>query len=335
MLCAFLTASSITGNQGMISTALLKLAGVSFLLAAMTCSAQLAARPMTHNGYNRPYLIYRPAHLPAHPAAVFMLGGITSTAQSASEEFGWTQTADQYGFLVVFPEPMRTDLTQPALGKKNITFWEMKGSRTHILAPGSLPVDDDGYLMAVLKDVLQQDHADRTRVYFAGFSSGSGMVQLFASRHPRDVRGVVAVATPLLDPPAKLSKPVPVLYIHGDEDEQLTAFEANSPHFLATPHGNWVTWGYLDGCQKQSAEKTAWGVKLTWQGCRQGVPVTADFVAGVGHVWEGSLNSSRDQKHAPPVTLDFTAMAWEFFQDIQSHGSLGHSDAISPMLNGK
>ena len=309
----------------MFSAVLLKLAVVSSLLAAMTCSAQLVTTPITHNGYSRPYLIYRPAHLPASPPVVFMLGGITSTAQSASQEFGWIETADKYGFLVVFPEPMRTDLTLPAKSKKNITFWEMKGSRAHILAPGSLPVDDDGYLIAVLKDVLRRDHADRTRVYFAGFSSGSGMVQLFASRHPRDVSGVVAVATPLLEPPATLSRPVPILYIHGDEDEQLTAFEANSPHFLTTPHGNWVTWGYLDGCHKQSAERTAWGVKLTWQGCRHDVPVIADFVAGVGHVWEGSLNSSRDQKHAPPVALDFTAMAWEFFQDIQSHDSIRHS----------
>ena len=302
----------------MISAALLKLAVVCALLTAIPCAAQIDTRSMNHNGYDRPYLIYRPAHLSAHPAVVFMLGGITSTAQSVSQDFGWTETADANGFLLVFPEPMRTDLTRPPERNKNITFWEMKGSRTHILAPGSLPVDDDGYLIAVLKDVLRRDHSDRNRVYFAGFSSGSGMVQLFASRHPRDVSGVVAVATPLMDPPATLSNPVPILYIHGDEDEQFTAFETNSPHFATTPHGNWVTWGYLDGCHKQTAEKMTWGIQLKWQGCRHEVPVIADFVASVGHIWEGSRTSSRDQNHAPPVALDFTAMAWKFFDGIQS-----------------
>jgi polyhydroxybutyrate depolymerase len=302
----------------MTSSVLLKPGAVIALLAAITCSAQIETRPITHNGYDRPYLIYRPAHLPPHPAAVFMLGGITSTAQFTSQEFGWTELADKNGFLVVFPEPMRTDLTRPAEGKENITFWEMKGSRTHILAPGSLPVDDDGYLIAVLNDVLRRDHADRSQVYFAGFSSGSGMVQLFASRHPHDVSGVVAVATPLMDPPATLAKPVPILYIHGDEDEQFTAFETNSPHFATTPHGNWVTWGYLDGCRKQTAKKMPWGIQLAWQGCPHNVPVIADFVAGVGHLWEGSVSASRDQKHAPPVALDFTAMAWHFFAQLQS-----------------
>jgi poly(3-hydroxybutyrate) depolymerase len=302
----------------MTSTALHRLAAVCVLLTVMTCSAQIETRPMTHNGYSRPYLIDRPANLPACPALVFMLGGVKSTAESVSKEFGWTESADENKFLAVFPAPMRTDLTRPSQGN-NITFWEMKGSRTHILAPGSLPVDDDGYLMAVLKEVLRRDHADRNRIYFVGFSSGSGMVQLFASRHPQYVDGVVAVATPLMDPPAKLSRPVPILYIHGDKDEQFTAFETDSPHFVTTPHGNWVTWGYLNRCQKQTAERMAWGIQLTWQGCWHKVPVTADFVAGVGHVWEGSLTSRRDQEHTKPVDLDFTAMAWKFFDEIQSH----------------
>ena len=223
---------------------------VIFLLGAAPATAQMQTRPFAHNSYDRPYLIYRPPNAAPHPAVVFMLGGITSTAQSVSVEYGWKEQADKYGFLAVFPGPVRTDLNQPDT-EKNITFWEMQGSRTHILKPGALPLDDDGYLRAVLDDVVRRDGPDRSRIFFAGFSSGSGMVQLFASRHPSLVDGVVAVATPLMEPPEKLARPVPILYIHGDEDEQFTAFETNSPHFATTPHGNWVTWGYLDGCRNR------------------------------------------------------------------------------------
>lgn len=298
---------------------LLEAAAAIALLSASTSLAQMQTRPLTHNGYSRPYLIYRPEGMPVHPAVVFMLGGITSTARSASLEFGWTGSADKNGFLVVFPDPLRTDLTRPPEGKQNITFWEMKGSRTHILAPGMMPVDDDGYLMAVLKQVLHLDHPDRHRIFFAGFSSGSGMAQLFGSRHPRQVSGVFAVATPLMDPPERLARPLPILYIHGDQDEQFTAFETNSPHFATTPHGNWVTWGYLNGCRKQTADKTAWGIQLSWQGCRHGVPVIVDLVAGVGHEWEGSVSAIYDEKHPSPETLNFTSMAWEFFAAISRH----------------
>jgi polyhydroxybutyrate depolymerase len=167
-----------------------------------------------------------------------MLGGIRSTAKSASADFNWISEADRNGFLVVFPEPVTTQTDQPMDRQNNVTFWEMKGSRTHRLATGGLPVDDEGYLISLLQEVLHRDHVDRRRVFLAGFSSGSGAAQLLASRHSRDISAIVAVATPLMDPPPKLARPVPILYIHGDNDEQFSGFEANSPHFATTPHGN-------------------------------------------------------------------------------------------------
>jgi poly(3-hydroxybutyrate) depolymerase len=247
-----------------------------------------------------------------------MLGGVRSTAKSEAENIGWMQQAERDGFLAVFPEPVATRPDQPANRKSNVTFWEMQGSRTHLLAPGKQPVDDDGYLSAVLRDVLRRDHPDRKRIFLVGFSSGSGMAQLFASRHSREIGGVVAVATPLMEPPLKLARPVPVLYIHGDDDEQFSGFEVNSPNFATTPHGNWVTWGYLNACHTQVAEKTEWGVRFSWRGCKNGVPVVADFVAHFGHEWAGSIDARFDQKYWPSGPLNFTNMAWQFFAGIHA-----------------
>ena len=247
-----------------------------------------------------------------------MLGGIRSTAKSTAQNFGWTEEADRHGFLVVFPEPVATRPDGPKDRRKNITFWEMKGSRTHLLSPGMLPVDDAGYLLAVLHDVLRHEHPDRKRIFFAGFSSGSGMVQLLASRHPKDITAIVAVATPLMGPPWKLARPIPILYIHGDNDEQFSGFETHSPNFATTPHGNWVTWGYLDGCHLQTAEKKDWGVRFSWQDCKDRVPVIADFVANLGHEWAGSLDSHWNERHRPNAPLNFTDMAWRFFAEVHS-----------------
>ncbi len=283
-----------------------------------TVGAQMETRPFVHNGYSRPYLIYRPAHLPSHPAVVFMLGGVRSTAVSESREFGWTEKADASGFLAVFPDLIATQTDRPVDRKTNVTFWELEGSRTHILAPGKLRVDDDGYLTEVLHDVIRRNSVDRHRIFFAGFSSGSGMVQLFASRHPKEISAIAAAATPLMRPPAKLARPVPVLYLHGDEDEQFSGFETNSPTFATTPHGNWVTWGYLDGCQIQSAAKTDWGTEFSWMRCKNQVPVIADFVTGLGHEWPGSIDSNWNEKYSPGGPLNFTDIAWQFFSTIHS-----------------
>jgi poly(3-hydroxybutyrate) depolymerase len=224
--------------------------------------------------------------------------------------------ADKNGFLVIFPEPVATQTDRPMDRKTNVTFWEMEGSRTHVPAPGALPVDDDGYLIAVLHDVIRREHADRRRVFLCGFSSGSGAVQLFGSRHAKEISAIAAVATPLMHPPSTLARPVAVLYIHGDEDEQFSGFEANSPTFATTPHGNWVTWGYLDGCHIQTAERKDWGVEFSWKDCRDKVPVIADFVAGLGHEWPGSRDSSWNEKHRPGSPLKLTEMAWQFFSAI-------------------
>jgi polyhydroxybutyrate depolymerase len=285
--------------------------------AARMLATNLATHPFTHNGYNRPYLVYTPNGLGVHFPVVFVLGGVGSTAASTANELGWTQQADRNHFLIIFPEPVLTDPLEPPAKTTNITFWEMQGSRTHRIGPTRLAVDDDGYLLAVLNDVLHTQPVDRKRVFFAGFSSGSGMVQLFASRHSTMIAAIAAVATPLMDPPTRLPHPVAVLYIHGDKDEQFSGFEANSRDFATTPHGNWVTWGYLNGCHVQRAKKTSWGVQFDWKGCRNQTPVVADFMSDLDHQWVTS-SSSWNVTHRPDDPLDFADLAWQFFARIAS-----------------
>ena len=291
------------------------LVAVALCLTRDATAGTIESHPYTHNGYSRPYLVYTPSHLTPHSAVVFVLGGVSSSALSSSIDLGWTEEAEHNGFIAVFPEPLTQDPEKSYVKYTNTTFWEMQGSRTHILAPKALPVDDDGYLMGVLQQVLRTQPVDRNRVFFTGFSSGSGMVQLFASRHPKSIAAIAAVATPLMEPPPSLAVPVAVLYIHGDDDEQFSGFEVNSPDFATTPHGNWVTWGYLDSCHTQRARKTDWGVQLTWEGCKQASPVVADFIHGLGHEWLTS-KSPWNLSHRPNDPLDFPDMAWRFFAAV-------------------
>ena len=276
----------------------------------------LQAHPLNHNGYQRPYLVYRPDGVGPHAAMVCVLGGTGSTAESTARDLGWTEEADREHFVVVFPEPLTREPLQPFVKYTNTTFWEMQGSRTHVIPPGARPIDDDGYLMAVLDDALRAASIDRRRVYFTGFSSGSGMAQLLASRHPRAITTIAAVATPLMEPPRSLGRPMPLLYIHGDDDEQFSGFEVNSPDFATTPHGNWVTWGYLDGCHIQRAKKTDWGVQLTWGDCKAGTPVIAMFVKGLGHEYLANAESPWNQKMRHDDPLIFPKITWLFFSAL-------------------
>ena len=93
---------------------------------------------------------------------------------------------------------------------------------------------------------------------------------------------------------------------------EFSGFGVNSPNFATTPHGNWATWGYLNGCRIHTAEKKNWGVQFSWQGCNKAVPVVADFVANFGHEWAGSLDSNTNREGRQKDGLDFTDMAWQF-----------------------
>jgi polyhydroxybutyrate depolymerase len=282
---------------------------------AKASTGTLKSFPFQHNGYSRPYLVYTPVGDHHSKAVVFVLGGVSSNAASTAQDLGWTEEADLHGFTVVFPEPLTRDPQQPFAKQVNTTFWEMQGSRTHVIGPGMAPVDDDGYIMSVVQEVVKTQPVDRKRVFFAGFSSGSGMVQLLASRHPGTIHGIAAVATPLMEPPVQLADPVAVLYIHGDDDEQFSGFEVNSPDFATTPHGNWVTWGYLDGCKRQRAKRMPWGVQLHWEGCRADTPVVMDMIHGLGHEWL-TRSSAWNAAHVPGEPFDFPAMAWQFFDGL-------------------
>jgi poly(3-hydroxybutyrate) depolymerase len=114
--------------------------------------------------------------------------------------------------------------------KTNTTFWDMQGSRTHLPPAGMLPIDDDGYLMAVLRDVLHRNSVDPKRIYFAGFFQWIRNGPIARRPSLQSITAIVAVATPLTEPPVKLAHSMPVLCIHGDNDEQFSCFEVNSPN---------------------------------------------------------------------------------------------------------
>ncbi len=183
---------------------------IIWLSAVVTSSAlhadlgKLASHPFMHNGYSRPYLVYTPRLLSSHPPIVFVLGGVGSSASSTAQELGWTEQADRNGFLVVFPEPLPTDPGKPFVKRVNTTFWEMQGSRKHLIGQRA-PVDDDGYLMALLHQVLRTEPVDSRRVFLVGFSSAPAWFNYL----PRDTPN----SSPLLPRSPRHSWSLPRLWL--------------------------------------------------------------------------------------------------------------------------
>ena len=116
----------------------------------------------------------------------------------------WNQVADEYGFIVVYPEGT-------GLGPKS---WERTGSETPARMPDVIFISD-------LIDKLEASYnIDKTRVYANGMSNGGGM-SFVLSCTLSDRIAAVGMVSAGLDPRwdwCTDHRPVPVIDFHGTAD---------------------------------------------------------------------------------------------------------------------
>ena len=75
------------------------------------------------NGTKRSYLSYQPPSANTNLPVVIMYHGGGGTATTSIESTNWQQTADKYGFLIVFPEGSREKPNRRASFMANPQTW--------------------------------------------------------------------------------------------------------------------------------------------------------------------------------------------------------------------
>lgn len=165
---------------------------------------------LEHGGARRRYVLHAPAG--ADPAAVrpavVMLDGRGGTPWTAIKSTGWSRCADAHGFFAVYPEAIRLDPAGPQHFLDNPQMWRMARA----------PVDDVGFLAAVLDDLVARAPVDPRRIHFSGFSNGAAMCFRFAAEFPQRVAAIAPVGGFCTVPEAPLPRPVPAIFFHGGRD---------------------------------------------------------------------------------------------------------------------
>lgn len=159
---------------------------------------------LRYDGLERFFRVYRPATLPDdRPAAlVFVLHGFAGSAVQQQSYSGWGATADEHGFIVVYPQGTGFPLRWNSAADFN------RDETT----------DDVGFLRAVVAAVQAGACTDPARVYITGLSNGGGM-SYRAACEAADVFaawGGVAGAYPTV--PCPMTRPVPAMLFHGTAD---------------------------------------------------------------------------------------------------------------------
>ena len=133
---------------------------------------------------NRPYKVYTPAHYQVGTIVplVVMLHGCTQTAEDFAAGTQMNQLAEQYGFIVVYPQQT------PKENRNRCWNWFTSSNQTR--GRGE-PASIAGVVHALVE---QTSHwtIDTNRIYVAGISAGASMAVILGATYP-DIFAAIGV----------------------------------------------------------------------------------------------------------------------------------------------
>lgn len=278
------------------------------------------ARPLKAGDYERSLPFndatrYYELHVPPQPApvegyaVVLDFHGGMGNAQAARRSTHFEKKADQEGFLVVFPQG-----TGPF--PRRFLTWNAgnccgKASRDN--------ADDVGFVRAILDDLPRFARIDEKRIYATGFSNGAMMSHRLGCELAERIAAIAPVSGTLQVDTCKPARPVPVLHIHGLDDQNCPYAGGVGQHSLAgvpfrSVADSMAMWRAANGCKGAAAVTQEGPLKTEhWTGKAS---VTLITITGQGHVWpggDGILPANVIGRDAG--ALDATDYIWEFFRD--------------------
>ena len=177
-----------------------------------------------HDGLTRRYRIHVPQDLEANAPLVLVLHGYGGNNNDMKNNYGWTELADQRGFVVAFPNGTRDP--------SNNRFWNV-GYDFH----QGLDVDDDGFLASLAVHLQDLHDLDPARAFVTGFSNGAEMCFQLACRESATFAAFAPITGMMLDTLFVNCAPLvirPILSMNGTADDT-TLFQGDM--------GNTGGWG--------------------------------------------------------------------------------------------
>ena len=217
-----------------------------------------------------PVVLHLPPGLRAGAPLVLGLPGAGQTARDFAQYTGYSALADRKGFVVAYPT---------AIGSR--PFWNITDAKG--------PPDDVAYLREVVTAAVRASCADPARVGVTGVSNGGGM----AARLACDAPDLIAAAAPVAGgygalPACRPSRPVPILEVHGTDDE-VVPYAGSGPSASGAVSAFLAQWRRLDACPAHGAVRQPYPAvtELRWDGCADGSVVRHDRIADQEHGWPG------------------------------------------------
>jgi polyhydroxybutyrate depolymerase len=274
---------------------------------------------LSHDGRDRPYLLYEPLVIPAEPAPlVIQLHGRGGGGSWFDRLLGLIPVCAKGGVWLAIPNAVNGT-------------WNDGRDETGRL---SGDVDDVGYLAALLDDVAARQAIDPDRIFVVGMSNGGAMAGRLACELGdrvtaiAQVSGTAARAAAAAGAPAR---PISIINFHGTADPVAPYAGGTASGFLARllfmgrPRASslgvdaWAEhWVLADRAETQPVEEGI-GTDVyvrTWHA--PGADIAFYRIDGGGHTWPGSgWPGPAFLFGRTTTTIDATSLIWQFFA---SHG---------------
>lgn len=281
-------------------------------------NAEQSQQFLNHNGVTRDYQIYiPPAFDKARPTPLLIvLHGRTSNAQRMADLTSFNSRADQYGFVVVYPEGIHNQ-------------WNY----LHGISGFTEQPNDSEFLLKIVAAVENKYRIDSKRVYVTGISNGGFMTQRLACYAPDKFAAFASVAAggyAAMPVECVNQGPVNMLYMHGTADKKVpwqglgvTDGDGNQQLVTMSIMNSVKFWARRNQCSPAVASKEippkgdppATRVKiLSSTDCLENVEVVLYAIIGGGHNWPGAPDII-PPSIAGPVNTDIHAsdVIWSFF----------------------
>lgn len=260
-------------------------------------------RQLSHGGMQRSYLVHTPSGYDGMKAlpVVLIYHGFQLSGEEMVRITGFSQLADQEGFLAVYPQ-----------GSGKNSSWNGGDCCGEAMVRGT---DDVGFTRAIIDDLAAAYKIDRQRIYATGFSNGAIMAYGLACDLADLIAAVAPVGATKADPSCSPGRAVPVLHFHGDKD-RLNPYEGGTSQagIIFEPVKDTIAfWVKQDGCPAQPETSTTGSIRHdVYAPCSEGSAVELYTIIGGEHAWPGG-EPVTTEIGAPTEELDATAVMWAFF----------------------
>jgi polyhydroxybutyrate depolymerase len=265
---------------------------------APTCSdksglkAGTTTEMMMHGGQQRMYILHVPSSYDASKGTplVVDIHGLQDNAMNFQRTSGWTEKGEKEGFIVVHPNGLNSSWNAGTL----CCGTSMANK-----------VDDEGFILEIVKTLAMKGCIDPARVYVTGLSNGGAMSHMLACKAGKVFAASAPVSMANGTVPCQPSRPISMIMFRGTQDPTVP-YNGGGVSFggpFPSAQDDLDQWSKLNGCTGEPKD-THDNLCKTFapEQCKDGVEVTLCSPAA-GHV----LYAAAQQQMIPVPDIAWAA----------------------------